>query len=330
MVFVWLLDSRIIPNSKYSKALSLMENGEYAEAMTIFENLDGYQDSNTKIAECNIAIEYENAVALMNRGAYEEAILVFETLDGYADSVAKIAECNSRILDEKYNNAIDLLDAGNVIDAYEVLVALNGYKDSEEQANSIYREYIREWLKKAAIGDTIEFGTYEQDGDITNGQEPIVWQVLAKEDTKALVISEFAFAYQPYNIESEDTTWSKCTLRKWLNEDFFDCAFSGEEKVMIPTATIISDRVKGYRQNSESTQDRVFVLSKDEVECYFDSNDERLYKSYDYELDQVKCADNIYYRSWWLRSPGSDANRAIIVDKNGTISKKATITFRLA
>ena len=36
-----------------------------------------------------------------------------------------------------------------------------------------------------SVRDTIEFGRYEQDNDLTNGSEPIVWQVLEVSDESA-------------------------------------------------------------------------------------------------------------------------------------------------
>ena len=37
---------------------------------------------------------------------------------------------------------------------------------------------------------------------------------------------------KPYNSKKNDITWEKCTLRKWLNNDFYN-SFSEEEKSFI-------------------------------------------------------------------------------------------------
>ncbi len=51
------------------------------------------------------------------------------------------------------------------------------------------------------IGDLYSFGSYEQDNDLTNGAEPIDWEVLDIQDNRALLISKYALDSKPYNTE---------------------------------------------------------------------------------------------------------------------------------
>ncbi len=88
----------IIPNGKYNDALALMKAGKYYEARAAFIELDGYKDSNDKIAECNTAGEYNEAVALMEVGKFGQAIAAFKAIDGYKDSHDRIKECYSAIV----------------------------------------------------------------------------------------------------------------------------------------------------------------------------------------------------------------------------------------
>lgn len=41
----------------------------------------------------------------------------------------------------------------------------------------------------AGVGSTVALGSYEQDGDTSDGAEPIEWRVLAVEGGRALLIS---------------------------------------------------------------------------------------------------------------------------------------------
>ena len=91
------------------------------------------------------------------------------------------------------------IDSGKFAEAYAKLIALDGYKDSQEKAASIYAQYEIEKIKSAKIGDTITFGTYEQDNDTANGKEDIEWLVLAKEGKKALLISDKAIDCKTYH-----------------------------------------------------------------------------------------------------------------------------------
>ena len=48
-------------------------------------------------------------------------------------------------------------------------------------------------------GSIVTFGSYEQDGDEDNGQEPIRWIVLTVEDNKASLVSEAVLNKKPYH-----------------------------------------------------------------------------------------------------------------------------------
>ena len=92
----------------------------------------------------------------------------------------------------------------------------------------------KEELKSIQVGAVIEFAEID-------------WRVLQKTADAVLVISEKVLAVKPYNTEWEDITWEKCTLRKWLNEDFY----------------------------SIFTDDKIFLLSIDEAEKLFANDTSR-------------------------------------------------------
>lgn len=82
----------------------------------------------------------------------------------------------------------------------------------------------------AEVGDVVYFGRFEQDLYTKNGKEKIEWQVLDKKGNKALLVSKYLLDVRPYNKKEKAITWKKCTLRKWMNKEFFNTAFSEEEK----------------------------------------------------------------------------------------------------
>ena len=267
--------------------------------------------------------KYNDAITLMDAGKYTEAISAFEALDGYKDSATKITECNTAILDGKYNDAITLMDAGNIVEAYEALVALEGYKDSTDKANSIYDKYKVEKLKVAKVGDYVFFGAYEQDNNTANGKENIEWLVLEVKDGKALVTSKYALDCKPYNTSYTDVTWENCTLRRWLNNDFINAAFSAEEKSMIPTVTVSADNNPDYSTNpGNTTQDQVFLLSITEANKYFSSDSARQCKPTEYAVAggaSVSSSNGNCW--WWLRSPGMYQWDAALVLNDGGVYK---------
>ena len=265
-------------------------------------------------------MKYNDALALMETGKYSEAITAFKALSGYKDSTNKINECNASILEGKYNEAVALMDEENIVEAYETLISLDGYKDSADKANSIYKKYKVELIKNAKAGDYINFGTYEQDNNRSNGKEDIEWLVLDKKEGKVLVISRCALDCKQYNTRNDNITWETCTLRKWLNSDFASSAFSDDEKEMIATVTVPVDKKLEYNTNSgNETQDKVFLLSITEANKYFSYDNSRECKPTDYTVANGVSKYKNGKCSWWLRSPGVTQSHASIVSVGGVV-----------
>ena len=281
-MFIALEDYKESPenlkSAKYLQATALLEAGDYETAIPAFTALRDYKDSVEKATEAYNASAYARAEKLLAEGDYEAAITAFTELGDYKDSAAKISE--AVVLKTESDNALayakaeELLNAGEYMAARNAFTALGDYKDSAERANTIGDRYQSELLKQAEAGDTVLFGSYEQDNDKNNGQETIEWLVLAREDDRILVISRYALDCQQYNTENIHVTWETCTLRKWLNDSFLNAAFSAEEQAMIPIVTVSADKVDpadswaDFDQGND-TRDAVFLLSEKEIKKYF-------------------------------------------------------------
>ena len=123
-------------------------------------------------------------------------------------------------------------------------------------------------------GDTITFGHYEQDNDTSNGPEAITWKVLDVQDGKALVISEKILARVRHRYVEDGhgaVTWETSRVRQWLSEDFFDAAFSDEEKTAVCLTNVKSEPNPDYTDTDpgSDTQDYVFVLGLEQYDAYF-------------------------------------------------------------
>lgn len=160
-------------------------------------------------------------------------------------------------------------------------------------------------IKTANVGDIIVFGTYEQDNDTTNGKELIEWLVLAKENNRVLVISDKALDCRTFDTSGKYVTWEKCSLRKWLNNDFVNVAFDAEERKMIPSVIVSAYKNPIYDTNSKNaTNDRVFLLSIVEAEKYFTSDEARKCMPTEYAMANGDALGGEAINWWWLRSPG--------------------------
>ena len=237
--------------------------------------------------------------------------------------------CSDVILRSKYDRAMEYIEKGDddsIYLAYTLLDGLN-YQDSEEKKNSIFPQYKDISLKKAGVGSIVYFGSYEQDNDTSNGKENIEWQVLAKEDNKIMVISKYALKGIPYNWRYESNiTWETCFLRKWLNETFINSAFSSDEQTLIPETNVSAGNNPEFNTNpGNATKDKIFLLSINEVNKYFSSDDERMCAATDYAKAQgayISDDDTVGGKGacwWWLRSPGYSQRCAARVDSGGSV-----------
>ena len=85
---------------------------------------------------------------------------------------------------------------------------------------------------KINVGDHILFGTYEQDNDSSTA-DPIEWVVLYEGMSGVLMLSVDVLDYVPYHNTLEEVSWTESDLFSWLNEDFYNAAFTQEEQNLI-------------------------------------------------------------------------------------------------
>lgn len=190
---------------------------------------------------------------------------------------------------------------------------------------SSYSQYN---VEKFGIGNTVLFGSYEQDNDLSNGKEEIEWLVLDSKDGKALLLSKYILdAKDAYHEKFVyDVTWETCTLRSWLNNQFIRDAFSSEEQKMIQLTTVNADKNPEYINTNQgnATEDKVFLLSVTEAEKYFASSSMRSCEPTAFtEAKGIKPSywsrkDRFFH--WWLRTKGRDYDKACSVWADGDIN----------
>ena len=56
-------------------------------------------------------------------------------------------------------------------------------------------------------GDEVIFGRYEQDGDMANGPEPVIWIVLGSVGDSYLLLSKYALDAVAYLPAKRSVTW---------------------------------------------------------------------------------------------------------------------------
>ena len=169
----------------------------------------------------------------------------------------------------------------------------------------------------------VTLGTYEQDGNLGNGKEPIEWIVLKKEGMSLLLISRYALDFQSYHYAYTITTWEQCSLRQWLNQDFVKAAFSAAEREMLSTVTVKARKNDVYETDAgKDTQDTVFLLDA------FEANEwlaDGACKATAYAAQERYSVGEDGTCWWWLRSPGMYQNIAAGVSRDGTVGSSGRI-----
>ena len=135
-------------------------------------------------------------------------------------------------------------------------------------------------LKDAEIGDIVQMGTYEQDGDAET-EDPICWDVLDKDGDAVLLISHDVIAYQRFSDSRKCVIWEDSEIRTWLNQEFYAEAFDEEEQASIRETTLENLSTVGFaahvdpsgdvqvRESRPDTKDKIFLLSWKEAEQYY-------------------------------------------------------------
>ena len=335
----------------YSTAKSKMigeKVASYEEAIKVFQTISGWKDSDEQIYACQKKIEEikakEEADRLEAERKAEERRIAAEKAakkrkKAFAIGTPIVAACIAFLIvlttviipNSKYNAAVALMNNKKYDEAITAFEAMDGYKDSENQLENCYiGKYGEEkWnkIKNIKVGDTYTFGAYEQDNSTSNGKEAIEWTVLDKDGMSLLLISKQALDCQQYNTSYTDVTWESCSLRKWMNGTFLNKAFNAEEQAQIQNTTVSADKNPEYNTNpGNATTDKVFLLSINEVEKYFNSDEARkcaptAYAKAQgaYTSDSYKTASGAATCCWWLRSPGNTRNRAALVTYDGSV-----------
>lgn len=167
-------------------------------------------------------------------------------------------------------------------------------------------------FKQIGYGDTFIFGKFEQDNDTSNGPEPLEWVVIGFDEGKILAVTAYVIDNRTFNHTMwEASTWEKCDLRQNLNGQFYGQTFSEAEKELIVETELTTGGIK--------TKDKVFLLSREEVESCFIDEIDRATIATEYALKQgAYKMGNEGFSRWWLRSL-YDRHRVDVVDENGVI-----------
>ena len=123
-------------------------------------------------------------------------------------------------------------------------------------------------------------------------------------------------------IEDYCATWETSDLRSYLNKYFLRVFSEDDQKRIVETIIETPDNPKYGTKGGPQTKDKVFLLSIDEAEYYFRSNEERrcvFSKDIERDFYEKECNYQAILPWWWLRSPGAFPDITAYVDYDGTV-----------
>lgn len=169
------------------------------------------------------------------------------------------------------------------------------------------------------VGDNIVFGKYE-------------WRVLDIKDNTALIITEYIIEQRAYHNAYSDITWADCSLRRYLNDEFYNKFDAADRSRITPVINKNPDNQWYGSKGGADTNDRIFLLSLEEVTCqYFGDSSSKLLnpgKNQRYWFERkdennskriTRLEGNTWNSWWWTRSPGRVNVKAVYVHGDGNI-----------
>ena len=140
--------------------------------------------------------------------------------------------------------------------------------------------------------------------------EPVSWTVLSRDDQTVFMCCDMVIDSQQFDYDGQhrNNNYAKSTMRKWLNETFYNIAFSEIQRqkiltTMVDNSAATTDRIDNIHV-CENTQDKIFLLSVQDVIniAYGFASDKGQ------DISRVKSITD-YAKvqggngNWWLRSP---------------------------
>ncbi len=170
--------------------------------------------------------------------------------------------------------------------------------------------------------------------------ERIKWRVLKNDGSTLFLAADKGLDCKDYNETVVSITWENCTLRSWLNREFYGTAFSSSEQAAIVVQDVGNEDNPYYHtEGGNDTRDNVYLLSIGEVinpeygfceDCSTYSASRRVQAS-DYAHARGGWINtSISYKGsskWWLRSPGNYTNTAADVNDNGYVNRSGNYVY---
>ena len=186
-----------------------------------------------------------------------------------------------------FNRGVELMDNGDYRGAIEELIQSSANSDSRSLIDACTVNLVDD----LAVNDSVFLGCWDNN--------PIEWLVLKVEDDRSLLVSKEILSKQPYDTSGggidpetdayDANLWKNCSLRTWLNNDFYNTAFGDQSRSVIVRSTNSQEKLDADKHGGPDTNDNVFILDYTQAHNYYKNS------------SQVK--DAFGRDPFWLRNP---------------------------
>ena len=161
--------------------------------------------------------------------------------------------------------------------------------------------------------------------------EKIKWKVLENNGNTLFVVADNAVDCKNYNDPLTKATWEDSTLRSWLNDSFYNEAFTDDEQKAITEQNVVNENNPIYdTEGGKDTKDKLYLLSIGEGMngdygfcsefCNYSLSREVMASDYAWIRGTYRDRGNKCV--WWLRSPGRAVNNVAVISNNGNVHQE--------
>lgn len=339
----------------YDNALALLNSGNFAGAYYAFKAIERYSDSANRLLAIENQLGYKPQSSTDNLQPVKNLMVIDLYVTEIKISWSKARHATAYDIYYKESKSDDWIYFGKTVEneivvnnlvegnIYDFMVVSSIEKIKakgtvlKNESTAMSKPKVAKTQEVINVGDTIVFGHYEQDNDLSNGKEEIEWIVLEVKDNKVLLICKYVLDNTKYNEKNTFVTWEHSTIREWLNGAFVSSAFTEAEQACIVETYVDNQKEQNYpgwnTDGGKTTLDRVFLFSYMEARTYFLDDESRkcaptkkaiqngteLFSDCLTQEGKPTCG-------WWLRSPGPQQNNAMFVYKHGEVKYSAKVS----
>ena len=294
----------IRPMQRYNTAKELMEQGNYREALSLFEQSGDYKDAKKLADECLARLIGTDPTANPTEPDVTQPDTSVPQTQPVPDESTSAAETQPPVTEPVETTPEETTPEETTPE-----------ETTPEETTPAVPADVK-------VGDIIRYGRYEQDNVSSNGKEEIEWIVLAVEEDRICLISRYILDTARYLNPSRWATYSSSAIRIWLFSDFYNAAFSAEEKKNVLVYDIdpgVNPKYPGISQGAV-VDDEVGLLSVQQVEKYFPAPADKQCTATAYAVKRGVYVAANGFSPWWTCTMGQNNESACLVRSDGAIN----------